>query len=324
LTLTFPVGPYILAETYTFTCGASTFDADDVTTGLVPILASDDTWTLIAAVCTPPSAAAGAALAASMIAAAADLLDTNRYPRVIVPTGADTQSAISVAFDAINSELHARVTGTAKLQLRTGWTGWRNPTLPYIIEFLRRCAAVAPATNPAWAGLEDPVARSMVSSPSVDEFKDGDLYHQYRIVAPRTYRNKAGVYPTCALTGATTGSDFKHLQWCRVMDIASSVIEEEQQSLINESGPTLTDGTGRIAPEWAAQIKDVVDKRLREELSEEFTSEGRKGFVSAFEYQPDQTNDLLTTGLYKSTFAAVPLANISSITTTLGFVREIS
>jgi hypothetical protein len=324
LTLTFPVGPYVLNETYSFTCVAPSFVAADVTTGMAALAASDLSWSTVVAACMPVSASAAGTLTSAMIANILTLVDGHRYPRLIVGCGTDTSAAIITAFDAIESPYHVRVAENSRLTLRTGRAGYRKPLLPYFFEYARRCALVAPATSPAWAGLDDEVARTLVSSPSFDEFKSGDTYHQYRIVAPRTYRGKAGVYPTCSLTGAPAGSDYKHHQWCRVIDIASVTIEAAQERYINESGPVKADGSGQIAPEWAGSINDAVSAELKTAIKDPFTSEGRKGYCSGYVYAVDETTDLLTTETLTSSCVLVPLANVSNVATTIGFTREIA
>lgn len=327
LTLTFPSGTYVADDLYTFSCTPATYNATNVTDAWVTVLASNSKWALVVFTGRSASASAAATIHAAIISAMEDLEESYRYARALVDCGDDTDANVVSAQAAVSSAYLTRYYGDVRLELHAGYAGWGKPRLPFVYEQARRAALVAPGTNPAWVGLADDVLRR-VYDPSYDEGSTGEVLYAVRVNAPTTYPGRwigghAAVYSTGALTAAAASSDYRHLQWCRVIDIFSDTVQIEQQTFINASPRCLADGSGNLDPRDAVRYNEQVTKALETAILKPKMDDGTTGYASAIQYGVDTTNDVLTDEEIVSTGKIVPRPNVSRVATTIGFATEI-
>lgn len=328
VTVTFPAGTYVLAETYAFTTTPATYNLSDLSTTAWGVAVDhENEWPIIVLCGFSASAAAAATIAAGVITLAAQMEAAYKYPRILISCGNDTEANVLSAFASVQSNYLMLEHGTVQMYVGTKIPGWSWPRLPYVYEKARRCAAVAAATNPAWVGLPDDVAVSLIKNPSFDEFKSGETLHDAKINTMRTYPRRRGILPTNALLKSAAGSDYRYFQWGRVIDIASSTIQFQQQKFINRSVRTVVTGTaeqiGCLEPKDAVILaKDVIED-LDAKLVKQKTSEGIDGFCSAYSYRISTTNQILTSRRLESSARLVPLANIEEVVTEIGMAMSV-
>lgn len=327
VTATFAVGSYVLGTTYAFTTTQATYNLSDLTAAWPAALEHDDEWATIVFCGHSASASAAATIAAGVITLMGQMESAFKYSRALISCGNDTETNVLTAFASVQSTYIEREHGTIKMYVGTKIPGWSWPRLPYVLEKARRCALVSPATNPAWAGLPDDVAVSLIKSPSFDEFKEGETLHDAKINTMRTYPRKRGTYPTNSLLASGPASDYRYFQWGRVIDIASSTIQREQQAFIHRSVRTVTTGTadevGCLDPRDAAILEKDVREDLDAELLKKQTSEGLPGYCSGYSYSINLTNKILQTRQLQSSSRLVPLANIEEVETEIGLAMEV-
>ena len=331
LTLTFTTGTYVVGSVYSFSCVPATYGADDLTAAWVTVMAAHDSWPTVVFTGHAASAAAAATLAAAIHGLMVQLVNDGRYGRALVSTGEGTEAEILAAWPSAESVLVAAFAGKARIA--NGATiGFRNPLLPYVYEAARRAAAVKISTNPAHVGFAEdpdnnPLAR--VSEPSYDARTAGSGLFDAKINCPTTHsgRRISGhpeVLPNSFLMRSPFGSDYRHWQWCRVMDVLSAAVQSRQQEWVNGNVETRADGTGRVDPGAAKGLEAVVLADLDKLLVKPSRDDGKKGHITGKPvYKIDLTNDVLRTGVLRSTAKVVPLANVELLETKLGFATEI-
>lgn len=322
LTLTFPAGTYVLGETYTFTSTPATFNATDLTNAWVTALASSTSWPVIVFAGQAATGAAAATLAGTITTLLTQLANQFRYGRALVDAGNEAAAAIITAWSAVTDPRICVTFGRCRQALGSGFAGWGTPSLPFLYAFASRAAQVKLSTNPAWRGFPAGALEGC-TEPSFDEFKNGELLHPAKINAPTTDPGSNAVWPVNALLKSGASSDFKFLQWGRVIDRGCGVIQQGQQFYVHSSPDALTDGTGRIDPIVAGQINTRIRGLLEQALVDPINDEGRKGHVSGFEYAVDETNDILGSSLLQSSASFVPKPNVSNIATDVGFARSV-
>ncbi|MEN6535502.1 MAG: hypothetical protein ABFD89_17695 [Bryobacteraceae bacterium] len=328
LTLTFPAGTYVAAETYTFTTIPATYNLSDLTAAWPTLMAAYDRWPVIVFTGHSATASAAAVLSAGIDVLCAQLVNGMRYPRVLMSTGEDVEATILSAFASVQTNLIAHFASKVPLKLFKASQGWGNPTLPFVYEAARRASMVGLGTNPAWVGLKDPNLYR-VGVPVYDATKSGSALYDAKINAPCTYPGRAVngkplVYSTGFLLKSAPGSDFKHFQWGRVLDEISDAVQLRQQEWVNGNLEVMTDGTGRILPEAAKDLEQTVLGDIKRRIVNVVRDDGKRGWTSGVpKYEVDRTVDILTTGLLKSGSKAVPLANTEQVATEIGFATQI-
>lgn len=329
LTVTFPAGTYVLGDVFSFETTPATYDSDDLDDAWLTVMAANDSWPAVVFTGHAASASAGATIGTNIIDLMGQLVAKDRYGRAIVSTGEDTEANTLTAWAAVESPLVCRFFGTVRIA-NGAIAGGKNPRVPYVYEAARRAATVGLSTNPAWVGLPDSDALAKVSDPSHDADKAGSGLFDAKINCPRTFtgRRVAGhptVLPNSFLMASAPSSDFRHWQWCRVIDVLSDTIQLIQQDWVNSNLETMTDGSGRVESASAKALEAVVLAALDEKLVKPVRDDGRKGHISGTPmYQIDRTNNILTTGELRSLGKVVPIGCVEHIVSTLGFSTEVA
>jgi hypothetical protein len=158
-----------------------------------------------------------------------------------------------------------------------------------------------------------PVRR--VETPSYDEFKNGSVYHDERIIAPRTYQGEAGISVNQGLLkyNPATAASFNLIAKGRVANRAAEVVRTAIRPFLHSRVEVKTDGTGRISDLDKQFIESTVNKALEAALVNVTRGDGRTGHVSAINFTVNGENNLLGTGTLQGTITIVPLGYISQI-----------
>lgn len=297
------------------------YNATDLTNAWAAVLKSSSEWPIIVFCGQAADAASAATLAGGVSVLMTQLANTFRYARALVDCGNDTPSNIVTAFSSVVDPRLCLVASRARIFLGRGFAGWGNPKLPFVFAFAGRLAQVKLSTNPAWRGFSGGALEG-VSEPDYDESKDGEVFHPAKINAPTTDPGSSAVWPTNALLKSGASSDFRYLQWGRVVDVFCGTVQKVQQTFVH-SQPRTVEG-GKIDPLDAARYNKKVRGALNTVLREPVNDEGYKGHCSAVAYAVDEDNDLLASGVLQSSGSVVPHANVEQIATDIGLAREVA
>ena len=117
------------------------------------------------------------------------------------------------------------------------------------------------------------------------------------------------------------GSDFTDFQHRRIMDLACAVTHAEQTKFVNSGFRVNSDGT--IAEKDALRVEAKIRTKLKQALLDPLSAEGFAGHVSAFDYQVDRTNNMLSTNQLKGLVGIRPLAYAEQVITEAGFTADV-
>jgi hypothetical protein len=149
-----------------------------------------------------------------------------------------------------------------------------------------------------------------------DAFQDPTV-DAVNVSTGRTWPNAPGFWPTQGYLKAPPGSDFQKIQYGRIMDAACAAVFRAVFPFILEGFRTQADGT--IDPLDAADIETAGRSALTDVLLRPSNARGRKGHVSAINFQVDRTVNLNTTGQLKTRTGIRPLGYPGFVTNELGF-----
>lgn len=222
-----------------------------------------------------------------------------RYLRAIIECPTDTDANIKAAF-------------LASAGTRTAVSGG----FAYLISQLTGAALSRPAAwmATAWAakiGPHEDLGKvrlgplTGVHSLVRDEFKTSGL-DAAGFVTLRTYPGEPGYYVTHGRMKTASGSDFKYLQYGRVVDIACKAIRAGQLQYLNDE-VRVSKTTGRIIETDARNIEANIEARVRTAITE-------PGYASNVTVTLDRTTNVLSLQKLVMRYRIVPLAYAKEIT----------
>lgn len=321
LTITFPAGTYVAADTYAL----STVPPEPTTTDLATVAAllqnnpalDFHLWLVSGA---QPDATTGATFAAALSGAATGLTQSYRYVRAFTDVGS-TDTA---------SNVHTQALAWSSTRVGPGY-GYHNilSVLPYEGFSLRKCS---------WSNVEAIRAMSVPISSDLARFADGpvdgvrkiyfDGFYDQRLDAdgigtPRTWPGIAGFYISGGKLKAPFGSNFTDVQFGRIMDVACKTVYQAQLTYEADFFRAKTDGSGTIDARDAANIETQVGDSLANELTRPLNAKGEPGHVSGFSYSVDQTINIITTGQLVTKVGIVPFGYAKDIETTLFYTLSV-
>lgn len=153
--------------------------------------------------------------------------------------------------------------------------GRSSPQLPYAYDVAALQQSVAIST---------PIDRvnngpsSNVSEPTWDERLDGRVYEAAKTVAPTTFPGTGGVYVNKSLLFSGFNSDYKFMEWSRVINRAAKVTVNGLFRFLNDIFRT-TD-TGTMLPEDITRVESYVNGQLSAALEKPLNVNGFAGHVS--------------------------------------------
>jgi hypothetical protein len=158
----------------------------------------------------------------------------------------------------------------------------------------------------------------------VDEANSPTGLDDIKISTLRTFRRRAGYYITHARIKSAAGSDLTIWPRRLVLNMACETVQDVQTTFLGRSVRVKVDGSGQIDERDARRLEDEVRARLAAVLTAPRNADGGDGHVSAFDYQIDRTNNVLTTGIVKATLGIVPLGSIDRVEADVSFVSGLS
>ena len=308
-------------DTFTFDCTAPAFSTTGLADAYAVLVDDPQLWRFLWI----PQEADGAAASATLAATAKALIEGStvqkRYAHVIMgakPASGEDDADIKSAFATFESR---RVTNCA------GDTNFLSASNPG--KFYRRNlsweAALRAATVPASEDIgrvkSGGLARTAVranGSPGIyrDEYKTPGLDAE-RFVTSRTIPGVTGYHITQGLSHAPSGSDFKLLSNCFVMDICCTVLAAGLARYINDD--LRVDDAGDLDGRDANAIQSELEEKLRDAVIRSTPQH-----VSNLRVQVIRNNSPLSTQTLKAKFSILPKAYFKYIDGEITFVRELA
>lgn len=324
LTLNFPVGTYVLGETYTITTVPQEPGTVDLAAVAAILVARTDlNYPLWVVSGLQVDATTGAAIAAAFQAHMTTLTNSYRYMRGLIDVGSGDAKA--------DVETAALTWEGVRVAASYGQT-LRNSISPYEGWSMRKCAMVAGSgARAARIEISTDMARFAEGSDTgvLKIYFDGSVDTQLdtlKIGTMRQWPNGTGFYFTNAPLKSGFGSDFTDLQFGRVMDVACLTTYGAQQPYIAESLRTIpasqaSEGrpAGSIDGRDAAAIEATVQNALKDNLLDPPNARGNPGHVSSVTYLVNRSTNLVTTKRLYTSVGLVPLGYSKEILTTLSY-----
>lgn len=236
-----------------------------------------------------------------------------KYMYGAIDAGNDGVTAVKTAFASITSTRVMACYGKADAMLGNTMAGYAAPKGPIVRVIAARCAR---------AVISEDLAR-VASGPmpgvlevSHDEYLLNNM-DDSRFTTLRTWPGKVGYFVTNGMIKAPVGSDYKLLQFRRVMDVACRVAADSQTNFSSAEFLTKKDGT--IEDDEAARVEATVTGALNDAIILPKNASGRAGHASALRYTVDRTVNLNTTSQLVTKVAIRPLGYAKDIITELGF-----
>lgn len=291
---------FVAADKWTFAATAPAYTLSEANTALDALIADATVDFFIVHIVGPASSAANAAtmfasIDAKMVSAASSNF---RYARASIEVPDDTDANIKTAFVA---------TAGTRTMVGGGWA--------YIIS---QISGVAYFRNIAWAAVSQAAAIGPhedlgkvrlgnvvgITSLDRDEYKTPGL-DAAGFVTMRTHIGKTGFYLTQGRMKSVNGSDFKYLQYGRVVDIACKTIRAAQLDYLNDE-VRVSKTTGRILEVDARAIEENIGAKVRSAVTE-------PGYASNVEVTVDRTTNVLSLQKLVVRYRIVPLAYLKTI-----------
>lgn len=303
LTLTFPSGTYVAAETYTFASTAPMYDNTALNSALTGLLADPREWRFLHVVGQGANVAGCATMAATVATALGSAATAYRYTRAIVECPDDTDvniiaglastSNVRVMIAAGFCELTSQVTGRSHKR-HAAWPMSARMALAPVHEDLGRFAS---GSLPGVTRLY----RDERATPGLDA---------QRVATLRTFIGQPGFYITAGRTTASTVSDYQLIQNGFVMDKACRIIRTALLRFLNDS-VNVNATTGYIQEEDAQNIENYVLGLLESGLI-------APGNASAVTVKVARNNNILSSMTLLTTERIVPKGYARFITADVG------
>lgn len=305
LTWTYTSGvAFVAADYWVWTSTAPKFTLSEASTALDALLADGTVDFFLvhiigAAASAADSATMFAAIEAKMQSAASSLY---RYARALIEVPVDTDANLKAAFlSTAGTRTIAAAGGVYLISQTNGAAYLRNAGWVATA----RAASVRPSEDLGKVRTGPAVGvRSLVR----DEYKTSGL-DAAGFLTLRTHVGKAGFYVTNGRLLVAAGSDFKYLQYGRVMDIACKAIRAAQLDYLNDS-VRVSKTTGYIIETDARNIEANIEAKLRTAVTE-------PGDASNVEVTLERTTNVLSTQKLVVGYRIVPLAYAKTIEGTI-------
>jgi hypothetical protein len=310
MTATFADGTFVAGDVFKFTTTAPAYSLSDLTTAVNAALADPRTWGFIHVV-GPASTPSGSA---SMLATLDTLMSSAeaafRYAFAIMEAPDDEAASNANLITAFASSASKRVmvcAGYAEvLSSMSGLIRKRSSAWP----IAARCAKVGISED--LGAVEDgPIVG--VDSLYHDEQATPNL-DAARFSSLRTIIGRQGFYVTNGNMFSPAGSDFKYVQFRRVMDRACADARQGLLEYLNSS-LRLDPNTGFILESEAQAIEADVNGQMVEDLV-------NGGDASSTSIKISRTANILSTGTMPTTVRVEPLGYAKQITIDIGFVNQ--
>jgi hypothetical protein len=315
LQLTF-TGGSTAGDYFTFTSTAASYSSADLSAAWNAVITDSRTFGLFHVVGAPASVGAAATLLASVDSLASTAATNYRYCRGFLEVPADTDANTLSAFAASSSTRVAACASTAYtagalkpwvLPRSSAWHASARASSVPISQDLGRVATgpvkQIPGSLPTAVGLttgQKPLTRDEQVTPGLDAG---------RFITLRSILGLNGFFITNPNLMAPVGSDFKWLQYGRVMDVAANALRTASLGFLNDSVFTNADGT--IKEQSARIIEQVCDSAVRNALA--------PGNISGLQITVSRTQNVTSTSTVAITLRIQPLGYAKYISLDIGF-----
>jgi hypothetical protein len=325
LTLNFPVGTYVLGETYTYETipqEPGTVDLALVAAVVAALPALDlSLWHLSGS---QPDETTGSAVAAALQAHLTTMTTSFRYMRGFCDVGS-VDTAANVLTEAANWTA-ARVCPAYGFVLRSSLAPFEG------FAFRKTSCVSGIGVRAMKVEISTDLARTADGPDEGVEkiFFDG-FYTQtldaVKISTMRTWPGIPGFFIANGNLKSAFGSDFQYVQHGRCMDVACRTTYVAQQQFSSDSLRTIGEDVaeepsrpvGAIDERDAKSIEQIVQNSLDDALMRPNNARGVPGHVSEVVYAVDLSVNLITTGQLVTTVGIRPLGYAKVISTTLFF-----
>lgn len=305
---------FVVGDQYTFSATAPVFTGTDVTNAITAALADSRTWFL----CHIVGAAATVSAAATLLATLDGLLSTAqaayRFAAGAIEVPADSDANILSAFASASSKT---VMACASSALTVSPITGRIHARSSAWHITARAAQVVPSEDLGWVGrgaLKNIPSASIVTgvTPLTRDEQATPGLDAARFATLRTIIGVQGYYIANPNLMAPVGSDFKLLQYRRVMDIACTTARQALLPYLNDSVRTKADGT--IDERDAKNIEAATDSALRNALT-------RPGYASDVSAAVSRSEVMTSTNTLRETVRVQTLAYNKIIAVDIGFLN---
>lgn len=309
LTWTYTSGTaFVAGDSWTFTATGPSYTLSEATTAIDALIADASKSFFLVHVVGPASTAANAAtmfaaIEAKMVAAATS---NYRYARAIIETPDVSDATLQAAFLTTAGTRTMVSGGWAYMTSQTNGVAFKRPIAWQVST---RAAQVPPNED---LGRVRTGPDTGIVSLVRDEYKTPGL-DASGFVTSRTHVGKTGFYLTHGRLMVAAGSDFKYLQYGRVMDIACAEIRAAQLEFLNDS-VRVTRSTGRILEIDANNVESYIEGRVRSKVTE-------PGYASSVSVEVERTTNVLTTQKLVVRYRIVPLAYFKTIEGEVAFTN---
>jgi hypothetical protein len=330
ITVTFPAGTYVLAETYSATVNCAAFNSTNLGAAMDALKASGLDWRFVYCVSTNNTGdeAAHATLIAALQSKLQSFTTTGDYKRGIISTSVEVANPIADIGDVVAVRVNP-IYGLARVIGANPLVGFGTPVIPAssLVAFRAAgCGASTDLKRVKGDGYKDGGPLPDVLEIFQDEFKNELGLNAKKISSLRTYPKKTGFFVTEGFLKSADGSDFT--KWHRgiCMDIACEVswtITTDWIGMgvrVNAEGEG--GGAGTIDDRDAQRLEKEVQDALEQALLNPQNAEGTKGHVSRVQYKIDRTNNVLGTETILGTVGILPLGSVTWVHNTLQFTAK--
>lgn len=301
LTWTYVSGTaFVAGDKWTFTATAPSYTLSEAQTAMDALIQDGSLSFFIIHIVGAAGSAADAAtmfaaVEAKMVAAASTYY---RFARAIIDGPTDTDANLKAAFASTAGTRTMVSGGTAYVLSRVTGVAHLRPAAWVVVA---RAAAV-PAHEDLGKVRTGPVTN--VHSIVRDEYKTPGL-DAAGFVTLRTHVGKIGYYVTHGRVKTSPGSDFKYLQYGRVIDIACTAIRSAQLDYLNDE-IRVSKTSGRIIEADAKNVEENIEAKVRTAVTE-------PGHASALTVTLDRTINVLSTQKLVMRYRIVPLSYAKTI-----------
>lgn len=313
--LTF-TGSSTAGDYFTFTTTAASYSATDLANAWNAVITDQRTFGLAHVVGAPASVGAAATLLASLDTLLTTAATNFRYIRAFLEIPSDTDANTLAAFAASSSTRvlacagFAYTTGALKswvLPRNSAWHASARASAVPLKEDLGRILTgplkQIPGSLPAAIGIAAN-AKPLLRDEQVTQGLDAG-----RFLTLRSLMGATGFFVTNPNTMAPVGSDYKWLQYGRVMDAAAGALRASILKFLNDS--VFADPDGGIQEQSASTIEATADSDVRNTL--------QAGTVSGLQILVDRSNNIVKTAQLNVTLRVLPVGYAKFISLDVGF-----
>lgn len=318
ITVTFPSGTYTVGDTYSWTSTAPGFSNTDFGNAMDALLARPEKWGIVHLVGQGLDASAAATLATTMGSKLTTAASSKRYARGVVEGPMVDKATMITAFAAFADarvavclgflELISDVSGRQyKRSIGTPFVA-RLAKIPISVDAIRNDTDSNIESIPGVVKLVPQGAAASTGYHDEGSTPGGDAA---RFVTAMTIPGQPGFYFCNPNLMSAPGSDFKWMQYGRIMDRACTVTNQAMTRYLGKRIP-LDPATGFILEAEALAIESDLASQLRAALKE-------PGHVSEIKVVVNRADNLLSSPVLRVKVLITPKAYAKTIEVELGF-----